>query len=247
LAAAARHRAVRKFTADKLARIVRIIPQGLPVLTAAVDLSWHNPPLSLAALPSVSLSLSLSLTLSVCLYPAKARPSRFVLFRSYSLLSVRRLCVGLLCECTTTILDSGSLGDRRRRERQARGSLGEERGADANRDLVSRYSSELKRRERLGDKRITEAGRKFNFDARYHSSINARHFNGITEAGGSCGSDAADRPIGRLGKPWRYRRSAYAIFEDTAVDVRTRARITEDRRSIEIPLARGESSGSARL
>lgn len=38
----ARQRAVRKFSADKLARIVRIILQGLPVLTAAGGLSWHN-------------------------------------------------------------------------------------------------------------------------------------------------------------------------------------------------------------
>lgn len=60
---AARQRSVRKFSADKLARIVRIILQGLPVLTAAGGLSWHN--LSLPRPPSPPLSLFLFLPRAV--------------------------------------------------------------------------------------------------------------------------------------------------------------------------------------
>lgn len=63
----ARQRAVRKFSADKLARIVRIILQGLPVLTAAGCLSWHNLFLSIPRRPPLFLFfLSLSLSLPSC-------------------------------------------------------------------------------------------------------------------------------------------------------------------------------------
>lgn len=73
---AARQRAVRKFSADKLARIVRIILQGLPVLTAASDLSWHNLLLSSSLGCPLARPLPLSdfilLGLSLSIFP---RPS----------------------------------------------------------------------------------------------------------------------------------------------------------------------------
>ena len=70
----ARQRAVRKFSADKLARIVRIILQGLPVLTAAGCLSWHNLFLSIPRHPPLFLFF-LSLSLFTLLLPS---PSSFL-------------------------------------------------------------------------------------------------------------------------------------------------------------------------
>lgn len=79
----ARQRAVRKFSADKLARIVRIILQGLPVLTAAGGLSWHNLFLSIPRpsspspffflFPPLSLSLLFPLLFSFFFLPRSLR------------------------------------------------------------------------------------------------------------------------------------------------------------------------------
>lgn len=141
-AAAARHRAVRKFTADKLARIVRIIPQGLPVLTAAtaaaasaaVDLSWHNLPLSHSSFSSsFSLLLSISpplslLLLRLLLLPTRARVplTRFRPSRVLSPSSFRTSSAARSVNARRTVLDAGS---RRptdgERQTEARGMLGE--------------------------------------------------------------------------------------------------------------------------
>lgn len=82
----ARQRAVRKFSADKLARIVRIILQGLPVLTAAGGLSWHNLFLSIPRpsspspffflFPPLSLSLLFPLLFSFFSYLVLFEPVR---------------------------------------------------------------------------------------------------------------------------------------------------------------------------
>lgn len=78
---AARQRSVRKFSADKLARIVRIILQGLPVLTAAGGLSWHN--LSLPRPPSPPLSLSLPLSSPIPALPPPHPPPPILLLLSF--------------------------------------------------------------------------------------------------------------------------------------------------------------------
>lgn len=74
---APRQRSVRKFSADKLARIVRIILQGLPVLTAASGLSCHNLFPSFSTLPLHPLALFFFLFASCLSSPSLSFPASF--------------------------------------------------------------------------------------------------------------------------------------------------------------------------